>query len=237
MALDVSQKPVRNILEIQEIEFSYRETLVLNKFNLTIASRGEVICVLGASGVGKTTLFHLALGTRRPQAGSIYLSGNVLPVFQNFRAMLLPWFIARRNICWGIDRECSDRLHAVATLLEINDKLQAYPSELSGGQNQRVVLARALVRSPDLLLLDEPFSSVDAGTQRRIMAPLKAFLHKEKISAMWITHNIQEAVQIADRIVVLKAAGAYKELNANGHDWHALAQAVVEELLDDGRVE
>ena len=195
-----------------------------------LVMRGEVVSILGPSGVGKTTLMQLMLQIRAPDKGSVSICGRVLPVFQNFRSMTLPWFSAKRNIIWGAG-DAAFLLEEVARILDISGKLDSRPAELSGGQLQRVVLARALTRTPNLLLLDEPLSAVDLTTQRGILPSLRMFLKNNEISAVWITHNLEQALLLSDRIAVMQEGGKFQEIEVQGRSQKEVNASVLEALL------
>lgn len=201
-----------NILEMRDVRFAYPGSPpLLNDLNLEVPKGGHLKCVLGPSGVGKSTILQLAMGELAPQAGTIRTNGTFLPVLQNFESMVLRWFNARRNITWGLNSTIQPDLQKVAQLLELEESLEFLPGQLSGGQRQRVVFARALVRRPGLLLLDEPLANLDAGTLRRVLPHLRSFLHDSSVSALWVTHNLGEALIVADTVCVLHEGGTLHE--------------------------
>lgn len=222
-----------SVLKICELYFAYQDApLLFQGLNLEIEKGGQVKCIVGPSGVGKSTLLYLCLETLRPDEGSITITGSVLPVFQDSGAMLLPWFNARTNITWGMNGSEMGEIDRVANLLEIEAVLGSLPRKLSGGQQQRIALARALIRCPDLLLLDEPLANLDSGSARRILPNLRSVLKKQNSSALWVTHNISEAIMVADVMCVLRAGGTIHELPVEtpGRD-DALAAEVQRLLL------
>lgn len=201
-----------SILEMCDVRFAYPGgPLLLNDLNLQVPEGGHLKCVLGPSGVGKSTILQLAMGELMPQAGTIRTNGTFLPVLQNFESMVLRWFSARRNITWGLNSAVQPNLQKVAHLLELEESLEFLPGQLSGGQRQRMVFARALVRRPGLLLLDEPLANLDAGTLRRVLPHLRSFLHDYSVSALWVTHNLGEALIVADTVCVLHEGGTLHE--------------------------
>jgi ABC-type nitrate/sulfonate/bicarbonate transport system ATPase subunit len=201
-----------NALEVEGVQFAYPNAPQLfNDLTLTVQSGGEIKCLLGPSGVGKSTLLVLALEEMPHEVGRISTSGSLLPILQNYEGMLLPWFSALRNITWGANSESVAAVQEVSRFLEIKPYLKALPRRLSAGQRQRIVLARALVRRPDLLLLDEPLANLDAGTLRRVLPHIKQYLKESRSSALWITHNIAEALAVADTICVLHEGGVVHE--------------------------
>ena len=225
-----------NILEIHNVDFAYpseplpfnnlslddsgsmclgahykSEPLLFNNLSLDVSRGGQIKCVLGPSGVGKSTLLHLAMEEIKPKEGKVIVTGVYLPILQNFESMLLRWFNARTNITWGLNPQEYDKIDKVSELLEIKETLNSLPRHLSGGQKQRVVMARALVRHPDLLLLDEPLANLDSGTLKRILPRIQSFLHEQNVSALWVTHNVAEALMVADAVCVLHEGGILHE--------------------------
>jgi len=176
---------------------------------------GEFVCVVGPSGCGKSTLLRLIAGLLRPTRGEVRLDGQVITspsprvgvMFQE--ANLMPWRTVRDNIALpleivNIPRE--QRYATVADLLPIlglEDFPLAYPGELSGGMAQRVALGRVLAQRPDVLLLDEPFGALDAMTREQISADLLNIWRQTRQTVLMVTHDINEAVLLADRVVVL----------------------------------
>lgn len=217
---------------MRDVRFAYPGGPALfENLNLEVPSSGHLKCVLGPSGVGKSTILQLAMGELSPESGRVAVDGTFLPVLQNFESMVLRWFTARRNITWGLNGEAQVELDAVAQLLEITDIMNSLPGRLSGGQRQRVVLARALIRRPDVLFLDEPLANLDAGTLRRVLPRLRSFLHEWSVSSLWVTHNLGEALAVADTVCVLHEGGTLHEFpvpTPGGND--DLVRAI-EELL------
>jgi NitT/TauT family transport system ATP-binding protein len=194
-----------------------RELLVLHDISLAIQS-GEVVCVLGPSGCGKSTLLRILTGLSQPSAGAVLCHGQPLQgihpgvavVFQSFA--LYPWLSVDENVRVGThgkgyDRqEEDDRVGRVIDMVGLEGFEEAYPKELSGGMKQRVGIARALVGSPELLCMDEPFSALDVLTSESLRAEVAALWARGDTglrSLLVITHLIDEAVYLSDRIVVL----------------------------------
>jgi sulfonate transport system ATP-binding protein len=175
---------------------------------------GEIVVVVGGSGCGKSTLLRLISGLDRPTQGGITLDGTAITsphaqigiVFQEPR--LLPWLSVSDNVAFGLeDRPRTERNGRVTTQLErvgLNDKAGVWPRELSGGQAQRVALARALVMRPEVLLLDEPFSALDAFTRTDLQDHLLDLWADTRPTLLVVTHDVDEAVVLADRIVVMR---------------------------------
>ncbi len=179
-------------------------------FDLAIG-RGEAVALLGPSGSGKTTLLQIAAGIAEPVKGAVLRDyRRQAVVFQEPR--LLPWMTLTDNIAYGLAargerrarrRETAERL-ALAVGLEAAD-FAKYPAELSGGMRQRANVARALAVDPDMLFLDEPFSATDVGLRRHLQDLLIAAARAKGFSVLLVTHDLAEAVRVADRIVVLSA--------------------------------
>ncbi len=185
----------------------------LSDVSLTIHEE-EFVVLVGPSGCGKSTLLNMVGGLLSPSSGDIYFEG--LPpghdplvgmVFQEIG--LFPWRSVYQNIAFGLEElnvsaDEKNRLIAYYTeLVGLNGFEKAFPSQLSGGMRQRVGIARALAIQPDLLLMDEPFSALDAQTRTIMQDELLSIWEKTKLSTLYVTHNIAEAVHLADRVVVL----------------------------------
>lgn len=193
--------------------------------------RRQFVCVLGESGVGKTTLLRVFGGLVAPAAGSeLELEGQrvigppkgAVFVFQNYAASLLPWRTARRNVELGLEATVpkSDRRRRALAALELvglSDRADDYPWQLSGGMQQRVQLARALAIEPDLLLLDEPFGALDAMTRENLQVELRRIHRVSGATVIFITHDVDEAVFLADRLIVLKGKPASIGLDIASH--------------------
>ncbi len=181
----------------------FGQTVVLNRLDLDLAP-GEHVALLGRSGSGKTTLLRALAGLDpAPEDAEISLPRPVSVVFQEPR--LLPWKSVWRNVALGLQGP-NPRARAEAALAEVGlgRHLDAWPATLSGGEAQRVALARALVRVPRLLLLDEPFAALDALTRINMHALLAELWHVHAPTTLIVTHDVDEAIQLADRCVVLE---------------------------------
>lgn len=179
--------------------------------------QGEIVSLIGESGCGKTTLLRIIQGLGRPDSGSILVNGVAVTrpgrdrgfVFQ--QASLLPWRSARQNVEFGLELQNlpkEERTRRAAELLELVGLAHAadqYPHELSGGMQQRIGLARALAIDPAILLMDEPFSALDAQTREVLQAELLRIHEKTAKTTLFVTHDLGEAVYLSDRIVVLAA--------------------------------
>jgi iron(III) transport system ATP-binding protein len=183
---------------------------------------GELICFLGPSGCGKTTLLRLVAGLERPDSGTIVLEERDLAsssarqrnfgmVFQSYS--LFPNMTVRKNIAYGLEcrgwsrAEGTSRIDEMLTLVHLADQSDKYPSQLSGGQQQRVALARALAPKPHVLLLDEPLSALDAKVRLTLRGEVRKLQQSLGITTIMVTHDQEEALTMADRIVVMNEGG------------------------------
>ena len=185
----------------------------LQDVSLTVDSE-EFVALLGPSGCGKSTLLNILAGLLTPSAGGVYFDGELPPgrgatamVFQEFA--LFPWRTVQANVEFGLEEqglpaaERARRARAHVTLTGLTGFETKYPHQLSGGMRQRVGIARALAVDPAVLLMDEPFSALDAQTRQLMQEELLAIWERTRKTIVYVTHNIQEAVYLADRVVVL----------------------------------
>ncbi len=187
--------------------------------------RREFVCVIGPSGCGKSTLVRILAGLETPSSGEVVVEGKTVNgpgrergmVFQGYT--LFPWLSVKRNVMFGLRMQGMARGQAEAQaaqwlgLIGLERFAAAYPHQLSGGMKQRVAIARALVGEPRILLMDEPFSALDAQTRERMQAYLLELWRKVDITVVFITHDLSEAIFLADRILVLSAhPGEVQEL-------------------------
>jgi NitT/TauT family transport system ATP-binding protein len=182
---------------------------------------GELVCIVGPSGCGKTTLLNAVDGLIRTTGGQIMVDGRAISGPGPDRAMvfqhdsLFPWRTVLQNVMYGLDLqgklpkpERRERANALVELVGLRGFAEHYPHELSGGMRQRVNIARALVMNPQLLLLDEPFAALDAQTREFMQVELLKILARAKTTALFITHQINEAVFLSTRVVVMSARPA-----------------------------
>jgi sulfonate transport system ATP-binding protein len=196
-------------VELCEVSKSFGTRTVLDGVDLEIPP-GQFVAVVGRSGGGKSTLLRLLAGLDRPTRGGVLLGGEEVrgiaaPARMLFQdARLIPWQRVLDNV--GIARGLGWRERALATLADVGlaDRAGEWPAVLSGGQRQRVALARALVSQPRLLLLDEPFGALDALTRRDMHGLLSQIWMRERFTTLLITHDVAEAVALADRVLVLR---------------------------------
>src|SRR6478672_5605981 len=192
---------------------------VLENISFDVAE-GEVLVLLGASGSGKTTILRIIAGLEQPLKGRVILHGKdvtdlparergVGVIFQSYA--LFPKMTVEKNIGYGLRirkqrrKEIRQTVDELVRLVQLEEHRKKYPSQLSGGQQQRVAIARTLAYKPEVLLFDEPFGALDTGTRTRLRLEIRALLKKIKVPSIFITHDQEEALELADRIAVLNA--------------------------------
>lgn len=195
-------------ISIEKVSFHYprHKEWILKDFSLQLQAH-KVLAVIGKSGCGKSTLMRLISGLLKPTEGRIVLGKDmrVGVVFQDPR--LLPWKTVFENVALPIRNETLEKQKAVVDevleLVGLGHAQDFYPSELSGGMAQRAALARALVQSPDILLMDEPFGALDAITRAQIQMDFESIQQRKKMTVVLITHEVNEAVRLADSVLVM----------------------------------
>jgi len=196
------------VLELVGVGFDYGSNRVIDGLDLVV-DKGELVMCVGPSGCGKSTLLSLLAGHLAPQRGTLTRKGNTRTVYQE--GGLFPWLTVRENIDRGLPESSTGRAAAVAEWLEVMRLAEFgehYPHQLSGGMRQRVEIARALAAQTDILLMDEPFSALDYQTRTRMRRELADTLAERPRTVVFVTHDIEEAVQLGDRVVVLGARPA-----------------------------
>lgn len=204
-------------LELKNVSFSYSKKIkTISDFNLKIA-KGSFTTLLGESGCGKTTLLRLILGFLKPDCGVIEINGinqngiepnerKIGMVFQDYA--LFPHLTVKKNILYGVKSKNREKtkegLAQIAKSLNLEAFLNRFPHELSGGQQQRVALARSLILNPEILLMDEPLSGLDAKFREKVRDELKIIQKKFKITTIYVTHDREEAFFLSDSIAVIK---------------------------------
>jgi len=196
---------------------TYGDTVVLESLNLEVGER-EFVTIVGASGCGKTTFLRMLLGMEQPSRGRLLIDGKVAPrepgpdrgiVFQHFA--LFPWKTVRANILYGLERmglrrdEREKRAQSFIDLVGLGGFEDSYPSQLSGGMRQRTAIARTLAFDPKILLMDEPFGALDAQTRSLMQSELLSIWQRTPKTVIFVTHDVQEAVYLADRVAVMSA--------------------------------
>lgn len=184
----------------------------LTDINLQVAA-GELVCLLGPSGCGKSTLLHIAAGLERPTSGRVYTKGRPVTqpsrhlgmVFQQYS--LLPWLNVFDNVAFGFKvsgmRNYKERVSDAIQLMGLEGFEHTMPDQLSGGMAQRVALARTLVNRPEVLLMDEPFSALDTFTRMAMEEELMRIWEFMRVTTVFVTHNVDEAIYLGDRVVIL----------------------------------
>jgi NitT/TauT family transport system ATP-binding protein len=209
----VSQIEVRHVSH--EYDAGHGRITALRDVSFTVGA-SEFVCVVGQSGCGKTTLLNLLAGFLAPSGGEIRVGGQPVSgkggdrgiVFQDF-AQLFPWRTAQRNVEFGLEMrrvppaERREIARRYLRLVKLEPFAGAYPHQLSGGMQQRVAIARALAYNPSVLLMDEPFAALDAMTREEMQRLLVEVWQETRKTVVYVTHNVAEAVYLADRIVVL----------------------------------
>ena len=226
---------------------------MLDNINFEV-EEDELICIVGPSGCGKTTLLRIIIGLEQPTAGSVLIKDNPLEqsisdlgfVFQE--PALFPWRSALGNVKFpleikGIEKEKREEIaRKYLKLVGLEGFEDSYPFELSGGMKQRAALARVLAKDPEILLMDEPFASVDAQTSNKLQEELVDLWQKTKKTIIFITHSIDEAVYLSDKILVLsKGPSVIKKVfsnallrprDRNSLEFIELKKSVMEEIAD-----
>ncbi len=221
-------------LELKSISKSFPnredQNIVLDQLQLDIA-KGEFVCLLGSSGSGKSTLLRIVAGLEAPDAGSVFLNGDCISkpdaqrvmVFQDFN-QLFPWKTVQENIIFPLKvrrkgvskREWLSIADRYLAMVKLEGYGAYYPYQLSGGMKQKVAIARALALQPEVLLMDEPFGSLDAQTRQQLQQMLLNVWEDTGVTIVFVTHDIQEAIIMADRIPILsKSAHSIKEIITN----------------------
>jgi len=193
---------------------SFGNVRVLDDVSLDVRA-GEFVCILGPSGCGKSTLLNIAGGFVKQQEGEVAIDGELVTgpdprrIFVFQERGVFPWLTVEQNIGFGLFRETDaakrERIAHYIQLVGLRGFEKSYPRELSGGMKQRLEVARALAVNPDVLYLDEPFGALDSITRLQMRRELLRIWEAERKTILFVTHDIEESVQLADRVVVLSA--------------------------------
>lgn len=197
----MSDKP----LILHKISRTFGPVLAISEISLEV-HRHEFIAIVGPSGCGKSTLLNILSGSDKPTDGSLSREGDVRMIYQE--GGLFPWLTVSENIAMGLrqtsdTKERGEQLQDLLRFIQLEEFADHYPHKLSGGMRQKVELARALAGRVDILLMDEPFSALDYLTRLRMRQELVRMLKERPRTVVFVTHDIEEAVQLADRVVVL----------------------------------
>jgi NitT/TauT family transport system ATP-binding protein len=201
-----------------EKRFTYdgKAVLAIQDFSLDIV-QGEFVSIVGPSGCGKSTFLHIVGGFEKASSGQVEFAGRPITgpgpdrgmMFQELS--LFPWLTVLRNVCWPLEmkklpkQERMTRARAIVRLVHLSGFEDAYPAQLSGGMRQRVALARLLALDPQLLLMDEPFGALDAQTRELLQEELQSLWRRDRKTALFVTHDIEEAIYLGTRVIVFTA--------------------------------
>ncbi|HWU61730.1 MAG TPA: ABC transporter ATP-binding protein [Ensifer sp.] len=206
------------LVSFKDVGLSLGGRPILEKISLDVQP-GEFLCIVGASGCGKTTLLRLVAGLFKPNSGSVSVAGNqvkapsrsVAMVFQDYTNALLPWRDCTGNVSLaleGLGIPPAERAVRVSDLLAkvgLAGHESKFPGQLSGGMQQRLQIARCLAQNPSILLMDEPFGALDALTRRSLQDELLRLVHDTGVTVLFVTHDLEEAIYLGNRVVALKS--------------------------------
>jgi ABC-type nitrate/sulfonate/bicarbonate transport system ATPase subunit len=221
MVSAVAERAVKTKVSVDEVSMTFRRdgnsVEVLDRISLDV-SEGEFVCILGPSGCGKSTLLNIAAGFLKASSGQITIDGQPVlapdprRIFVFQERGVFPWLTVEGNIGFGLFRlsqeEQASRIAHYIKLVGLGGFEKSYPHELSGGMKQRLEVARALAVNPDMLFLDEPFGALDSITRLGMRRELLRLWELERKTVLFVTHDIEEAVQLADRVVVMSTRPA-----------------------------
>ena len=203
-------------IEVNDVSVLYGENEALKDISLGI-EKGEFVCLLGPSGCGKSTLLNTMAGFLKPSKGSVVIDGHevkkpsskYVTIFQNYG--LLPWRTVEKNIALGLEnkklskKEQREIVQKYIDLVGLNGSEKKKPNELSGGMQQRVAIARGLAVEPEILFMDEPFGALDAITRMKLQDDILEICHRTKKTIVFVTHDIEEAIFLSNRVVIMDA--------------------------------
>ena len=237
------------ILELKGLTKQFGETDVLKGIDIKVA-KGEFITLLGSSGCGKTTTLRIIAGLEEPDEGQVILNGqditqtpperrNVNTVFQNYA--LFPYMNVEKNICYGLKikkvpkDEIKRRVSEVLKMVQLEGYEKRKPDELSGGQRQRVAIARAVINQPQVLLLDEPLGALDLKLRRQMQTELKSLQKKLGITFIYITHDQEEAINMSDRIAVMRN-GVFEQIGTPNEIYYHPKTSYVADFVGNANI-
>lgn len=210
------------MLNIEGLKFSYNERNILKNINISVKN-GEIISIIGPSGAGKTTFLKILAGIIKDYTGQIKINDEKINPKKNIIGLipqdygLLPWKTVYENIKISLKikrKKNDDLIHKISNLIGIEDILNKYPKKLSGGQKQRVAIARSFVLKPQLLLMDEPFSALDAITRDNIQDNFLKIWNNNPVTTLIVTHSVEEALYLSQKIYIITEEGnLYKKID------------------------
>ena len=206
----------RPLLSFQSVGLHFGAAEILRDIDLTI-NEGEFVCVVGPSGCGKTTLLRLIAGLLQATSGAVTYRGraqsapsrDIAVVFQDYANALLPWRTAEGNVSLALEAAGAPRRERPARIAELLAKVglekhaRHFPAQMSGGMQQRLQIARCLAQDPSVLLMDEPFGALDAMTRQKLQDELLTLVAQSRVTAFFVTHDLEEAIYLGDRVVAL----------------------------------
>nr|WP_295462751.1 ABC transporter ATP-binding protein [Mesorhizobium sp.] len=206
------------VIRFIEVGLSYGQRRILEGIDLDIW-RGEFVSIVGPSGCGKTTLLRLIAGLARKDEGQVFYNGadvrepspDVAVVFQDYSKALLPWRTASGNVALALEamnvprKEWADRIGSLLDLMGLFKDRDKLPGQMSGGMQQRLQIARCLAQEPKVLLMDEPFGALDAITRQSLQDEVLRIVAERKVTAFFVTHDLEEAIYLGDRVVGMAA--------------------------------
>ncbi|MFZ0205391.1 MAG: ABC transporter ATP-binding protein [Roseiarcus sp.] len=202
------------LISFREVDLAFGDHLVLGKLSFEI-QRGEIVCVVGPSGCGKTTALRVAAGLIAPTRGEVAFSGapvrgprrDVAIVFQDYSKALLPWRTAGGNVSLALEAmgtargERAGRIAALLARVGLPGSADKYPSQMSGGMQQRLQIARCLAQEPAALMMDEPFGALDAMTRQGLQDEMLEIAASSEATIFFVTHDLEEAIYLGDRVI------------------------------------
>ena len=217
-------------INLKKVSQQFSEKKVLNEVDLDIAA-GEFVTLVGSSGCGKSTLLRLLSQLDQPSSGELGFGNQqqqqIRVMFQDPR--LLPWKRVIDNVGLGLSGAWQEKAYQVLEEVGLADKVQEWPARLSGGQKQRVALARALIHQPQLLLLDEPLGALDALTRLDMQQLIENLWQRHGFTVVLVTHDVNEAVKLADRVILLEGGKVGLDLKINLARPRSAAQSLLVE--------
>lgn len=192
-----------SMIEVKNLKKSFGKLKILDDISFKV-KKGEFVTILGPSGCGKTTLIRILANLTQYDSGNVFIGKGIGIMFQEPR--LLPWRNVKENICLGLELQEKkieeNKVEGILKLIELHDTGNCYPYELSGGMKQRIALARTLITEPKILLMDEPLSALDHMTRKRLQDKLLEIHKKKKLTILFVTHSIDEAIRLGNKIII-----------------------------------